>query len=401
MLTPCYVNAVHRISFMPLLSVIMPVFNTDPKYLRIALRSVLNQTLKDLELIVVDDHSTDLNVPKILSEFSDQRISYLRNAQNKGLGATRNVGIEHAHGDYIGFIDSDDFIDSDMFEHLINESKLNDDAEIVGCRLSLCDENGVDYEGSQIQAIKDKLVCTTKEEKINSLINGSTCNKIFKASLIHDIRFPEDVLFEDNLFIVTACDAANRLVQLPNGHYHYRKNPTSLVNSKQREQQRRAGKIRCITDILSFGLKKSYRQGEMISLMNFCRGIFAPSFDTDVDLLCALKKISDDEVILKNLFTDSKHKTLKKIFLFNIIELLKISKKVDFSSDLLTTEYKVKLLNIIPLLKIKTTYSYLAAPSSYDIFFLLIKLLKCDVSSNTARYKLFNCIPVVKTKNYI
>ena len=104
-------------------SIIVPVYNVE-LYLRECLDSIINQTLKDIEIICVDDCSTD-NSYIILDEYSkkDSRIKLLKHNVNKGLGPARNTGINVAQGEYIGFIDSDDYISLDYFENLYNTAK--------------------------------------------------------------------------------------------------------------------------------------------------------------------------------------------------------------------------------------------------------------------------------------
>ena len=105
---------------MPKVSVIIPVFNTE-KYLTKCLDSVCNQTLSDIEIICVDDCSTD-NSLNILKEYAskDNRIKLIEFKENKGAAVARNTGIIEAKGEYVGFIDSDDYVDLDFYEKLYN-----------------------------------------------------------------------------------------------------------------------------------------------------------------------------------------------------------------------------------------------------------------------------------------
>ena len=107
---------------MPKVSVIIPIYNTE-KYLRKCLDSVCNQTLSDIEIICVNDCSTD-NSLEILEEYAskDNRIKLIDFKENKGAAVARNAGIDEAKGEYIGFVDSDDFIDLDFYEKLYNKA---------------------------------------------------------------------------------------------------------------------------------------------------------------------------------------------------------------------------------------------------------------------------------------
>ena len=106
---------------MPKVSVIIPVYNTE-KYLRKCLESVINQTLKDIEIICINDCSTDDSL-KILNDIKDERLKILNLPQNSGVSFARNRGIDEAKGEYISFVDSDDFIAPDFLEKLYNKSQ--------------------------------------------------------------------------------------------------------------------------------------------------------------------------------------------------------------------------------------------------------------------------------------
>ena len=114
---------------MPKVSIVVPIYNVE-KYLRECLDSIVNQTLKDIEIICVNDGSTD-SCPQILEEFSkkDNRIKVINKA-NSGYGASMNIGLAAATGEYIGIVESDDFVKTNMFEDLYNLAKEND-ADVV------------------------------------------------------------------------------------------------------------------------------------------------------------------------------------------------------------------------------------------------------------------------------
>ncbi|MEG2684867.1 MAG: glycosyltransferase, partial [Erysipelotrichaceae bacterium] len=114
---------------MPKVSVIVPVYNTS-KYLNKCLDSILNQTLKDLEIIIINDGSTDIS-PSIIETYNDPRIIFI-NQPNSGISITRNNGIKKATSNYIMFIDSDDWIELTMIEELYNNAITNN-SDIVVC----------------------------------------------------------------------------------------------------------------------------------------------------------------------------------------------------------------------------------------------------------------------------
>ncbi|HFI0430083.1 TPA: glycosyltransferase family 2 protein, partial [Streptococcus suis] len=126
---------------MAIISVCVPVYNSST-YLKECIESIRNQTFKDLEIICVDDGSTD-NSLEILKEFQklDPRIQLIVQERNMGVGAARNRAIDLASGQYMSFIDSDDFIEPEMFEELYNKA-IEKDAEIAICDVNLYSDGG-------------------------------------------------------------------------------------------------------------------------------------------------------------------------------------------------------------------------------------------------------------------
>ncbi len=145
-----------------LVSVIIPVYNTE-KYLRKCLDSVCNQTLKDIEIICVNDCSSDDSLA-ILQEYAsqDNRIKIINFTQNKGVAIARNTAIDEAKGEYIGFVDSDDYIDLDFYEKLYNKAvETGAEVAIGGCYIE--NENGTRQKNILIdnflqQVSKNKMV---------------------------------------------------------------------------------------------------------------------------------------------------------------------------------------------------------------------------------------------------
>ena len=129
----------------PLISVIVPIYKVE-KYLNKCVKSIINQTYKNLEIILVDDGSPD-NCGKICDKLAerDDRIRIIHK-KNGGLSSARNAGIEIANGEYIGFVDSDDYIDNDMFETLYNNIKDNNaDLSIIGYQIETIDNKVIKY----------------------------------------------------------------------------------------------------------------------------------------------------------------------------------------------------------------------------------------------------------------
>ncbi|DAA83489.1 MAG TPA: glycosyl transferase [Cyanobacteria bacterium UBA10660] len=213
-------------------SVIVPVYNTE-KYLQKCLNSLTNQTLKNIEIICVNDGSTD-NSLKILQDnaIKDERIKII-NQENKKQGAARNAGMQIATGEYIGFVDSDDWIDFDFYEKLYTAAKKHN------FDIALCTNVRVKKNVNKKRLnITEEKEYKTVQEKFDVNIqwkNPCPTNKIYKRDLFisHNIQWPEGVYCEDKIFTLKAVYFANGIVTVPNVNYYYFDNPKSTVNSRK------------------------------------------------------------------------------------------------------------------------------------------------------------------------
>ena len=182
----------------PKVSVIIPVYNTE-KYLRRCLDSVINQTLNTVEIVVINDGSTD-NSQKIIKEYVNKypdRFIFIEK-ENGGQASARNIGLERCNGEYIGFLDSDDFIALNMFEKMYNMAKDNA-LDYVACGYTdICSQDGKDYVINDYVASK---VCKcNKDMFFDALV--SPFLHLYRASIIKEsgVKFPEGVIYEDTAF---------------------------------------------------------------------------------------------------------------------------------------------------------------------------------------------------------
>ncbi len=212
-------------------SIIVPIYNSE-KHLRDCLDSLVNQSLKDIEIIVVDDASTDKSF-EIIMEYENKypnMIKVFKNDQNKGQGASRNIGMSLSSGEYVGFLDSDDYVTPTMYEELYNAAKVNT-ADIVSTRLTFVRDSshlGKLYEPySRISNYSplDKPSLVLDE-------SPSVCNKIFKKESLHGQKFLEDCMWEDVAFTYSNLFNASNVVHLNNMGYFYRKSPSEGVSAK-------------------------------------------------------------------------------------------------------------------------------------------------------------------------
>lgn len=220
------------------ISIIVPVYNTA-KYLDKCIQTLIKQTLEDIEIIFIDDGSEDGSA-EILKNYAknDKRISIL-NQNHKRQGAARNYGLSIAQGEYIGFVDSDDWVELDMFEKLYYQAKETD-SDIVMCSMNTF-EDGTNkiivntYNTLDIFNQKFFENSFTPQDTLNFIFNISVspCNKIYRKSLIvkNNIKFPENIYFEDNAFFFKSWLNAQKISLLNQKLYQYRKSTASTTKS--------------------------------------------------------------------------------------------------------------------------------------------------------------------------
>lgn len=222
---------------MTKLSVIIPVHNGE-KYLERCLRSIFNQTFADMEIIVVNDGSTDKS-KAICDTFAkkDKRIIII-NQENKGLSGARNAGLNIAKGDYIGFIDGDDWIDLNFFEKLYSTA-IKYDADISVADFVREYSHKKKY---RLKLKKEKVYLATPEKYSICRIYREGCvwNKIYRRNLIEDnnLRFEEGILYEDREFTAKVLHYSNKLVTVTGVYYHYAVNKGSITRKRKTMEQK-------------------------------------------------------------------------------------------------------------------------------------------------------------------
>nr|MBQ4458053.1 glycosyltransferase [Clostridia bacterium] len=209
------------------ISIIVPVYKVEP-FLSKCVDSIINQSYTALEIILIDDGSPD-SCGEICDQYAkqDKRVKVFH-TENQGLSAARNIGLREATGDYIGFVDSDDWIEPDMYELLIN-TVLERKVDI--CECGLWNEQGnrsrLYGQSTHVNVIRYK-----KEESLLALveerITNPVWNKIYNRSVFTDIQFPEGKNYEDVACMHRIIGQANAFVSINNPMYHYRQRPESI-----------------------------------------------------------------------------------------------------------------------------------------------------------------------------
>ena len=215
---------------MKKVSIIVPVYNVE-KYLAKCLDSLVNQTLEDVEFIVVDDGSKD-NSQQIIDEFQtkypDKIKSFVK--KNGGLSDARNFGLDRARGEYIGFVDSDDYVTAEMFEEMYSLAQKYD-AEMVICNLQKVDENGkILQKLTQVPNMPEK-IDLAKNLSVFSDLGYFACNKLFRRELFENKRFKKGVHFEDIQLVPQLLLSCKTLAQTQNYHYQYLERQDSITKT--------------------------------------------------------------------------------------------------------------------------------------------------------------------------
>ncbi|HHT99528.1 MAG TPA: glycosyltransferase family 2 protein [Acholeplasma sp.] len=214
---------------MSKISVIVPVYNTS-KYLEKCLNSIRNQTYENIEIIVVNDGSTD-NSLDILNEISkkDKRIKVI-SQENGGLSKARNTGLEHATGSYVGFIDSDDYIDPNMYETMLRAMKQNNVRLATSARMNVFDT----YSTSLFTL--DKETYLPIKEAYKSILTWknmdvSFCDKLFDIELFKNKRFPLGKLNEDVYLLFELLNELDGIIHVAKPFYYYLQRGNSITTS--------------------------------------------------------------------------------------------------------------------------------------------------------------------------
>ena len=219
---------------MKKISIIVPVYNVE-QYLKKCLDSLVNQTLDSIEIIVINDGSLD-NSKEIIKRYQkkyNDKIVFIDN-KNQGIGKTRNEGIKKARGEYLAFVDSDDYVDINMYKNYYEFAK----------------ENNLDIvTGDYIKVKKKEILFKTLYFNISNInknpellikLDYGPCNKIFKRDIVlnNNILFEENLKYEDMPFLAKALYNANKIGHINKSYYHYcirSKSETTTVNKRNIE----------------------------------------------------------------------------------------------------------------------------------------------------------------------
>lgn len=267
---------------MPLLSIIIPVYNVE-RYLKECLDSIINQTFKDIEIICINDGSTDGSL-SILTEYAekDNRITII-NQKNSGQAVARNIGLQASQGKYISFIDSDDWIERNTFEVCLHFFKKNIDLLVFD--MNIFNNLNTKNDNSLKKNIKLKFsgnILINHDVILNTTV--SPCNKIYRKDIVdkHKISFPCGLLYEDNSFHWKYMIHSKYAYFLKEKFYHYRIREDSTMHQTKAKSAKVTDHLLICLEIFEY-LKKcnllTQYQKTFVKFFEHCLGIVCMNTD--------------------------------------------------------------------------------------------------------------------------
>lgn len=323
-----------------LVTVVVPIYNVE-KYLERCLKSVTEQTYRNLEIILVDDGATD-SCPEICDEWAkkDDRIKVIHK-ENAGLGMARNTGIENATGDYICFFDSDDYVDTKTVEKAVDLAK-KESADVVAFGMKLVDGDGNINESTP----ESKKQCYSGEEVISEFLPGiiqpdshnalvknirfSACSCLFDIELINKVNWrfvsEREMISEDEYSLLLLYKDVSKVAVLKEALYYYCENSSSLTHTYRKDRYERSKHCyqNCVALCKELGYPPSVEKacmspfiGNTVSSMKQAVAFYSKKSEA----ISILREIIDDETI-RNVLLQKKHDNLRiknRIFFWAIV----------------------------------------------------------------------------------
>lgn len=291
----------------PLISIIVPVLNLADAMSE-CLSSLCAQTYENIEIILVYLKNDDESLKKI-KELADARIKLVKQTQKNGPGGARNIGLDKAVGEWIGFAEVDDNVDADFYEKLLN-SALKEKSDIVQ---AIMDINGKPCKERYSSGNYVNLI-----DKFSLIQDGASFDKLFNADFIrkNGIQFQENVRYEDNPFVFKAFYFANKITQINDACYHYR--PDILGRTQEYQDRLKKNVIPVATEILEFARSKSLTSRELKLIQKKIIQSFVRSYVVDKEIYSHLLTMMGYPLFLRVLHYKKRLKLLKrKYFYFN------------------------------------------------------------------------------------
>lgn len=292
------------------ISVIIPAYNSQDVILN-CLNSVCNQTYKNLEIIVVLKDSGD-KTTEIIQKLNDPRIKVIKQNDDSGAGGARNIGLKSAHGDWIGFVETDDVIDLNFYQKLI--SAVTDENIDI-----LCGE--IFNKNKPHNHFAPSKIYTTFTEKYNLIKNGATFDKIFKKSLVrkYNLKCSEKIRWEDNIFIFKAFYYAQKIKTVPAAVYYYNTHPFSESYKKILQNS----VIPEVEEIVCFLNESNFTAAQKKLAYKKIIKSFAGAYLLDENIKPTLMKLMNNPLFLRILYWKKKFKLYRRNLKRFILERIK------------------------------------------------------------------------------
>ena len=346
----------NKIEYTPKVSIVLPCYNVE-NYINQCLDSLVSQTLEDIEIICVDDKSTDGTLELVRKRMKqDKRIKVIAQPNNKGVSVARNMGIEMAQGEYVGFVDPDDYVDLDYYEKLYNK--------IVETQADVCASNIKEHDFNGSIKVRDDFVARISKDK--KYFNYTMWCAIYRNSFLKEnkIYCPEGVTNgEDTVFCLKCAMLANKVEIVPDAYYHYVRYEGSAETQYYKEKHINS-RIKMAEAIISF-----------VNSTELSEDSYAYCFDTTFWYICynVFQKTTSKELRKKSLkcaidlYRLCKYK--KRIGYHTLIPFLE-SEDVDGMYDAITGRFNKAKITRISLFKKITLVKCVCAPSRTKVYIL-------------------------------
>ena len=297
------------------ISVIVPVYNVE-NYLEKCLNSLVNQTLEEIEILVINDGSTD-DSQKIIDEFQKKFPQKIKafSKENGGLSDARNFGIDRATGNFLAFVDSDDYVSENMLQEMYDLA-IKNEAELVICNLQKVDEHGnVTQKLTQIPNFSEK-IDMEKNFSVFSDLSYFACNKIFKRELFDGKRFQKGMHFEDIELIPQILLQCKILAKTDAFHYQYLERSNSISKS---HTERGLDILKAVKNVeIAFGNSEYLHKKTELKNFQILEGVYT--------FLAYLAFVKEDEVYQKMSSELKKFIKERKISAFEILKYQRFGK---------------------------------------------------------------------------
>ena len=249
---------------MTKISVIVPVYNAE-KYLKTCISSIANQTLKDIEIIAVNDGSTDRSLD-LLDKLSNKYKGKLKifNKENGGAGSARNIGIENSSGEFIKFVDADDYLKLDILEKMYTIAKENNVSLVRGNYQTIIGPFKMQDKCSWSNILGNQVINVRENKDYIVTETPGIGNKLIKRELIGDLRFPEKTKWEDLAIMPVVVASSEKLFHMDEPIYNYRVNMNTTIKDFINKVPNILDIIKCVENIedkmKERGLSEEYKK---------------------------------------------------------------------------------------------------------------------------------------------